>query len=130
MKTSWPRVEASILRVFTARHALPLMKNPAPHDHEYAVMFGYRHEINPLTGATRSIADMSKDVDPLVARVSGAMLNDVLPVMPTAEMLACWFLANLPAYWDFVVVRAYDCFECRIERSMMTAEWIKRLAGK
>ena len=68
-------------------------------------------------------------MDGVINRLSGRYLNDVLPVPPTAEMMACWILAHLPSYWSFVVIHAYGGFECRVDRSGLTMEWIEKLAG-
>lgn len=127
MKTSWPRVECSIVRTFHAWHSLPLVGRAERHSHFYELEAGYCHEIRPDYGCTKSMQDMSKDVDDVLVRINDQYLNDVLPVTPTAEMLACWFLAQLPAYWDHVKIHTYGYFNCRIERKYLTAEWTARL---
>lgn len=135
MKTSWPRVEVRVSRKFRAWHSLPHMGNPEPHRHNYETVFGFCHEINPTRGeANGSLAKLNAEIDLLMARVENRNLDELLPVTPTAEWLACWLLANVgmdkqrTSYiWDFVVVRAYGCFEARIDRRYITAEWLDRL---
>lgn len=129
MKSSWPRVECRVSRFFDADHSLPQMNKLGVHRHNYWAEFGYWHEINPTIGATKKMSDMLVDVDEVVAKVAGKNLNEVLPVTPTAEFLACWMLCQLPAYWDFVIVRCYNGFECRIDRKNMTTEWLRRLGA-
>lgn len=137
MKTSWPRVEARISRTFQADHSLPQFGMPERHRHPYWVEFGYAHEINPTTGvAKNSVGDLLTECDAVIARVADKYLNDVLPVTPTAEWLACWLLANVGCdenrvsyVWDFVVVRAYGCLEVRAQRSALTARWTTFLRG-
>lgn len=73
--------------------------------------------------------DMKVDVDEVVEKIRDKNLNEVLPVTPTAEFLACWFLMQLPAYWDFVVIRCYGGFECRIDRKNITQEWKAKIAS-
>lgn len=130
MKTSWPRVECRVTRLFDAEHSLPQVGNPERHRHSYWLECGYFHEINPIRGVTKSMQEMLVDVDEIVARLRGQYLNDVLPVTPTAEFLACWILAQLSEYWDFVVIRAYNGFECKAERKNMTKEWLSKLRGQ
>lgn len=131
MKTSWPRVYAQISRKFRAAHSLPSVGVAEVHEHDYEVTCGWHHEINPQRGVTKRLQDMERDVDPIIAALlSQPTLNEVLPVPPTAEMLACWILAQLPPYWGFVEVRAYNGFACRIERGDMTQSWFDMLRGQ
>lgn len=135
MKTSWPRVEARITRRFSAEHSLPQVGNPELHEHDYEVVFGYCHEINPSLGyAKNSLAELIVEVDAVVNRVAGKNLNDVLPVTPTAEWLACWMIANIGCdetrrswVWDFAIVRAYGCFEARADLRLIPGAWVARL---
>jgi len=123
MKTSWPRVECRVSVFFDADHNLPQMNRQGVHRHNYWLEAGYWHEINPHTGCTKTMSDMRVDVDEIVEKIKDKNLNEILPVTPTAEFLACWFLMQLPAYWDFVVIRCYGGFECRIDRKNMTQAW-------
>ena len=127
MKSSWPRVKCKINKFFDADHSLPQMGRAELHRHSYWAEFGYWHEINPTTGVTKTIDDMMKDLDVVVERVSGKNLNEVLPVTPTLEFLACWMLCQLPAYWEFVVIRGYGCYEVEIHRDWLTENWKKVL---
>jgi 6-pyruvoyl-tetrahydropterin synthase len=130
MKNSWPRVECRVTRIFDAEHSLPQVGNPEPHRHSYWLECGYHHEINPIRGVTKSMQEMLVDVDEIVVNIKDKYLNDVMPVTPTAEFLACWVLSQLPEYWDFVIIRAYGGFEARADRKNMTKEWMDRLRKK
>lgn len=127
MKNSWPRVECKVTVFFEAEHDLPQMNKQCFHRHNYWLEAGYWQEINPITGCTKTMSDMRVDVDEIVEKIKHKNLNDVLPVTPTAEFLACWFLMQLPAYWDFVIIRCYGGFECRAERKFITQDWAKKL---
>lgn len=125
-------------RSFSAVHSLPLVGATEPHRHTYSVRAGYLREISPQTGCTKAIQDASAALDAVIAKLTDENLNEVLPVPPTAEMLACWVLAQLvrpgghhriAENWDFVEVRCYGDSIFRIERSMITHEWISKLAG-
>jgi 6-pyruvoyl-tetrahydropterin synthase len=70
--------------------------------------------------------ELTDDIDAVLSRIHGKYLNDVLPVPPTAEMLACWILAQLSSYWEWVSIHAYDGFMCKIERRHALA-WIEKL---
>lgn len=130
MKTSWPRVEASVQRIFSADHSLPGVGVAEVHRHHYWADCGYHHEINPQTGCSRPMQEMQKEVNEVIDRLAGKSLNEVLPVPPTAEMMACWILANLEHYWDFVRIRAYGGFECRIDRRYITTAWLEKLRAR
>lgn len=123
MKNSWPRVECKVTVMFDAKHTLRQMNSLDEHEHFYWLEAGYWQEINPNTGCTKTMSDMKVDVDQVADKVRGKNLNEVLPVTPTAEFLACWFLMQLPAYWDFVIIRTYHGFECRIDRKNITQAW-------
>lgn len=131
MNTHWPRVEARVTRRFRATHSLPGLGNAAPHSHDYEVVFGYCQEINPTRGVSKcSLSELLAEVDATVALVDGKDLNAVLPVTPTAEWLACWLLVNVGCdanrrtyTWEFVIVRAYGCFETRAEMLRIPEKW-------
>ena len=111
-----PRVEVAITRTFEAAHSLPLVGATQPHTHSYTLECGYFQGIDPALGCARPMQELAHDVDAVVALIDGRSLNDVLPVPPTAEMLACWIFAQLSPYWDWVSIRAYDGFMCKVER--------------
>jgi 6-pyruvoyl-tetrahydropterin synthase len=122
-----PRLEARITRTFAADHSLPGVGVTERHRHTYRVECGYRHEIELQTGCTRPLQHVKQEMDAAIDRLAERYLNDVLPVPPTAEMMACWILAQLPDYWHFVVIHAYGGFECRIDRPDLPREWITML---
>ena len=116
-----PTVEVSITRTFEAEHSLPGVGAAPRHTHQYRVECGYTGEIDPQLGCARPMQDAAAELAQVLSHVDGKYLNDVLPGPPTAEILACWILAQMAPYWDWVSIRAYDGFMCRVER--------KHLAG-
>ena len=121
-----PTVEVAITRSFEGEHSLAGVGVAQRHKHTYHVACGYAQEIDPGLGCTRPMQDATKEVADVLARLDGKYLNDVLLGPPTAEMLACWILAQMAPYWDWVSIRAYDGFMCRVERRHL-APWIEKL---
>ena len=111
------KVEISITRRFVAEHSLPDGGMAEPHEHDYEVTCGYTADIDPAAGRGKPVQELGAQVDAVVARLDGRMLNRVLPVPPTAEMLAGWILAQLPAQWEWASLRAYDGYTCRVRRA-------------
>ena len=125
MTTGFPRIETRIKRTFRAMHSLPRFGGAEPHWHDYEAEIGYRHEIAPTTGATKSLDDVLSAIDPLIARVHGQDLNALMRAPPTAEFLALWLLRELPEYFDFVEIHAYDVLTVRADRRMACHfEWL------
>lgn len=134
MKGAWPKVTASVRRVFRAEHSLPGIGVADRHSHRYIVIAGWKHEINPiLNGCTKPLQDMEPDLDVCVNQLRGSYLNDVLPFHPTAEVMAWWILANIgrtelrdgSAMWKFVEVRAYHGFSAIADRADATQEILR-----
>ena len=121
-----PKIEISITRTFEAEHSLPAVGAPERHSHAYTVECGYSQQIRPELGCARPMQQIDAEVSSVVARVEGRYLNDILPGPPTAEVLACWILAQLPAQWEWVAIRAYDGFRCRVNRADLSA-WMTTL---
>lgn len=121
-----PTLEISITRSFEAEHSLPGVGVPARHAHRYTVEAGYAHAIDAALGCARPMQDAEADLERVISRVEGRYLNDVLPGPPTAEVLACWMLAQMAPYWEWIAIRAYDGFRCRLERKHL-APWLKTL---
>ena len=121
-----PRIEISITRRFEAEHSLPGVGAPQRHQHAYSMECGYLAKIDSKLGCARPMQDIEREVSDVLARVEGQYLNDVLPGPPTAEMLACWILAQLSPHWEWVVIRAYDGFMCRVTRKEL-APWLSKL---
>ena len=121
-----PNVEVSISRTFEAEHSLPRVGAAERHRHAYAIECGYTKEIDFELGCARPLQNAENELFETVSRVEGKYLNDILPGPPTAEILACWILAQLPAHWEWIVVRAYDGFSCRVERKQLLP-WLETL---
>lgn len=129
MSRGFPMIDARITRKFSAQHSLPQFGNPDLHWHDYVATIGYRHEIAPTLGATKGLGDMLSAVDPVIARVSGAVLNDLFAAHPTAEFLALWMLRELPGYIDYVEIHAYEVLTVRASRNQARFEWLDWRAG-
>ena len=121
-----PKVEISITRFFEAEHSLPAVGVAQRHHHAYRVECGYSQEIRPELGCARPMQEATEEVDDVLSRLEGGNLNDVLPGPPTAEVMACWILAQLPDHWEWVSIRAYDGFMCRVNRKELLP-WMSRL---
>jgi 6-pyruvoyl-tetrahydropterin synthase len=133
LKRSWPKVTAQIRFEFDADHAMPRIGKGCEcrHAHHYAVTFGWTHEIMPRMGYTHEFMEHRRDLAELIDRVAGKYLNDVLPMQPSAEVLALWLLAQTdPAYCDHVIVQAYDGYTVRVDRGLQRSEWMEFLAGR
>lgn len=129
MSRGFPMIESKVTRKFRAQHSLPQMGNPSPHWHDYEVTVGYRHEIAPTLGATKGLNDVLSAIDPIIAMLDGAMLNDLWRAPPTAEFLALWVLRKLPGYFDFAEVHAYEVLTVRASRNQARFEWLDWCAG-
>jgi 6-pyruvoyl-tetrahydropterin synthase len=116
MSDSWPKVSGKFTQKVTIFHALPSLGNPDQHSHEFEVSLGWVHEVNPFFGYTWSLEDTQGKINRLLAQVDGKNLNDVLPVPPTAEMLACWLLSQAPEFYDYVEIRCYENYQIRVDR--------------
>lgn len=116
-----PKIEISITRTFEAEHSLPDVGAAERHRHAYTVECGYSEEIRPELGCARPMQQIDAEISGVLSRVEGQYLNDILPGPPTAEVLACWILAQLPLHWEWVSIRAYDGFMCRVTRAAMTS---------
>lgn len=123
-------VTVSTERKFVAEHSLPGVGAAYLHSHTYTMRFGYRQEIQPRQGVTKALRDMAHDVDIVVGKLANQNLNRVLPLPPTAEVLALWSLAQLPGTWEFVEVDAYEGFRARVDRQSMRSEWSEFFAGR
>lgn len=130
MKTQWPIVRYKRSYVVTARHAMTHLGGhfAEPHEHCYTVQFCAMHEIQPhLYGYTHSLASLDKVFQPLIDRVMNSYLNDFLPMPPSMEALALWFLAHTqPMHCDSVVIIGYGGYEVEVQRSRQTSAWLKK----
>lgn len=133
MKRSWPKVTAQIRFEFDADHSMPRIGKAceARHSHRYVVHFGWTHEIQPMHGYTHEFMKQRRELSAVVERVAGKYLNDILPMQPSAEVLALWLLSQTqPAYCDHVTVQTYDDYTVRVDRSLQRSDWTEFLAGR
>jgi 6-pyruvoyl-tetrahydropterin synthase len=132
VKGSWPKVTGSIRFEFDADHAMPRIGKGCEcrHTHHYAVTFGWLHEIMPGHGYTHELMKQRAEFAKVIKRVDGQYLNDILPMQPSAEVLALWLLAQTqPAYCDHVTVQTYDDYTVRADRGLQRSEWMMFLTG-
>lgn len=132
MKRSWPKVTASIRFDFHAEHSMTRLGKECavPHRHQYSVHFGWTHEIQPMSGFTHEFAKQRREFQLLIDRVAGKYLNDILPMQPSAEVLALWLLAHTePAYCDNVVIETYGGYTVRVDRELQRSEWMGFMRG-
>lgn len=132
MKGSWPKVTGQIRFEFDADHSMPRIHGcEARHTHSYIVQFGWTHEIQPMHGYTHEHVKQRREFDRVIRKVSGQYLNEVLPMQPSAEVLAMWLLAQIePAYCDHVIVQTYDDYSVRVDRNLQRSEWSEFLRGR
>jgi 6-pyruvoyl-tetrahydropterin synthase len=132
VKGSWPKVTGQISFDFHADHAMPRIGRCFErHRHEYTVTFGWTHEIQPMYGYTHETLKQRREFDEIIRRVAGKYLNDVLPMQPSAEVLALWLLAQTqPAYCDHVIVKTNYEHIARADRALQRSEWMEFLAGR
>lgn len=123
-----PKVEISITRTFEAEHSLPAVGVAQRHDHSYRVECGYAQAIRPELGCARPMQEAAEEVGAVLSRLQDRNLNDVLPGPPTAEVMACWILAQLPEHWEWVSIQAYEGFMCRVDREALRP-WMSKLRG-
>ena len=121
-----PKVQVAIARTFVAKHSLPGLGVAERHEHVYHLECGHSAEVDGARGCAKSLQEMAAEVDGVVSRIDGEYLNDLLPVPPTAEMLACWILAQLSPEWEWASIRAYDRFMCKVDRAHVLP-WLETL---
>lgn len=126
MKDAWPKVTCSIERRIAASHSLPGLGVAHAHEHDYLIRAGWTHEINPSLGCTKAMQEMEHDIAEISGRLHSMYLNDLMPFPPTAEVLACWIMARLPAYWQFVEIECYGNYRVRVQADAMRSEWTER----
>ena len=121
-----PIIEVAVTRTFVAEHSLPEVGVAQRHKHTYSVECGYSAAIDSALGCARPMQALTDEIAAVLSRLDGKYLNEILPVTPTAEWLACWILAQLSPSWEWVSIRAYDGFMCKVDRSQISS-WIGKL---
>lgn len=127
---SWPRVQYGRTYAFSATHAMTHLGGECaiPHEHHYLVTFLGLHEIQPhRTGYTHSLQELDKEFLPLVRGTQDKFLNDILPMPPSMEALALYFLANTqPSYCSSVEVTGYSGYRVKADRNLQRTEWLDK----
>lgn len=103
---------------FESAHRLPKLppthKCSNLHGHNYRIVVYAEGELDER-GFVMDFAELDAIVDPLVRQVDHRTLNDVPGLEnPTAELIAAWFLARVPAARR---VRVYETDDCYAESS-------------
>ena len=125
--SGFPLVEAEITIKFGATHALPAIGVGDVHYHLWTVSAGWKHEINPHQGCTKPMQAMYKELNDILITLRDKNLSEIFAPYPaTAETLACYIMAKLPAYWMFVQVQAYDGYRVRVDANAMRSAWAKQ----
>lgn len=140
--SGWPRVKKQATYTINATHELRGVSIHADaattHAHDWTITLTWDHwEHNPARGFTRDEVEIDDSWGRRIAQLEGAHLNDMMPVPPTAENLACWLLFDfLPRLTDKEInhelsaVRVSKCsrFSCEVttkERARWQ-EWTQR----
>jgi 6-pyruvoyl-tetrahydropterin synthase len=127
---SWPKVEYGRRYSFAATHSMDHLGGECavPHEHHYMVEVIGLHEIQPHRyGYTHALADLDKEFEPLVRGLQDKHLNDVLPMPPSIEALALYFLANTQAaYCSAVELTGYSGYRVRADRNLQRSEWMAK----
>jgi 6-pyruvoyltetrahydropterin/6-carboxytetrahydropterin synthase len=101
---------------FESAHHLPLVPEGHRcrnlHGHNYRVTIVVRGTLD-ARGFVRDFAEMDSLVAPLIQQMDHRLLNDVKGLEnPTAEIIAAWFLNQIP---DAESVRVYENDDCWAE---------------
>jgi 6-pyruvoyltetrahydropterin/6-carboxytetrahydropterin synthase len=101
---------------FESAHHLPLVPEGHRcrnlHGHNYRVTIVVRGTLD-ARGFVRDFAEMDSLVAPLIQQLDHRLLNDVKGLEnPTAEIIAAWFLNQIP---DGESVRVYENDDCWAE---------------
>jgi 6-pyruvoyltetrahydropterin/6-carboxytetrahydropterin synthase len=101
---------------FESAHHLPLVPEGHRcrnlHGHNYRVTIVVRGTLD-ARGFVRDFAEMDSLVAPLIQQLDHRLLNDVKGLEnPTAEIIAAWFLNQIP---DAESVRVYENDDCWAE---------------
>lgn len=125
--SGFPLLTATVDTCFWATHSLPSIGVAHPHGHMFTVAAGYRHEINPHMGCTKSFPIMLSELESITSKLEGSDLTELLnPFPPTIETLACYIMAKLPPYWMFVEISAYDHYRVRVDANAMRSVWAEQ----
>jgi 6-pyruvoyltetrahydropterin/6-carboxytetrahydropterin synthase len=99
---------------FEAAHHLPLL----PDGHKCRNMHGHSYRVDVVVkgcldprGFVADFAEIDAQVLPLIGQVDHRVLNDIEGLEnPTAELIAAWLLARLPACESVRVYENDDCW--------------------
>jgi 6-pyruvoyltetrahydropterin/6-carboxytetrahydropterin synthase len=99
---------------FESAHRLPLL----PDTHKCRRMHGHGYRVDIVVagrldgrGFVADFAELDAAVLPVIAEVDHRVLNDIEGLEnPTAELIAAWFLARIPACESVRVYENDDCW--------------------
>ena len=97
MSNPWPKVTKFATYSFDATHNLYGVTSHADglatHNHTWVVTLIFADwECQPKIGFTHDEPDITKTWGGKLKQLEGKHLNDLMPVPPTAENVACWLL--------------------------------------
>ena len=125
MSTKWPEAEICKTYSFDAAHFLPNVaathKCRNMHGHTYKVEVIVRGEIHPKTGFVVDFAEIDRYVKRLIERLDHKVLNNIME-NPTAELIACWFLQEIPVAYIYSV-RVWETPKCYAEVFRRNGFW-------
>jgi 6-pyruvoyl-tetrahydropterin synthase len=125
----WPKVTKTATYRFRATHDLRgVTIHPdaaTPHEHDWVVTLAWDWECRPSRGFTRDEPEIDASWGKRMRELEGVHLNDLMPVPPTSESLACWLLfdwlvALSPVEWNYelsrVTVAKCNTFTATVDR--------------
>lgn len=100
---NWPKARKECTYTVKASHHLCGISKHTDavqvHDHEWRITLIFNHwEFNPWHGFTRDEADIDASFGQRITQLEGKLLNDLMPVPPTAENFAIWLIAEWMQY--------------------------------
>lgn len=96
---NWPKARKECTYVIKASHHLTGISKHIDatqiHEHEWRITLIFNHwEFNPCHGFTRDETEIDESFGERVMQLEGKLLNDLMPVPPTAENFAIWLIAD------------------------------------
>ena len=130
LTTRFPRVRVERNYRFRAWHRLKSANNALARDnhwHNYTATVILYHEVNPNgNGWAFDFDDLDCKLSKIFEALEGVLLNDIMSVEPTSEMLACFLLAKMPPYVDGIRVSETANSSAEVMRKDIPQEWLNR----
>lgn len=96
---NWPKARKECTYTVKALHHLSGVSKHSDaaqvHEHEWRITLIFNHwEFNPWHGFTRDETEIDDSFGERVMQLEGKLLNDLMPVPPTAENFCIWLIAD------------------------------------